>query len=69
MHAVLLFASLMSDGIANNFYFEILIAFIQLFSVGGEVMIESSQALVLWTETVQAIYCQSWLATCTGTFF
>lgn len=69
VHAVLLFASLMPDGIANNFYFEILIAFIQLFSVGGEVVVEPGQALVLLTETVQATYHRSWLATCTGAFF
>lgn len=42
VHAVLFFASLMPDGIAIHFYFKIFIAFIQLFHIGGELMIEPS---------------------------
>lgn len=41
VHAVLFFASVMPESIVIRLYFEIWIAFIQVFQAGSELMIES----------------------------
>lgn len=40
VHAVLFFASVTPDSIVIQFYFEMLIAFIQVFQAGSELMIK-----------------------------